>query len=86
MMSVQFVPQDILTGSPDQTGHLVLADGKLAAILVRLDDPAHGDDLGRWFLEAGFGRLSKPFKPTFKDLAEAEAWVREHLARLASVR
>ncbi len=37
---------------------LVLADGQLAAVLVRLDGEHHTIDVGKWFLEAGFGKCA----------------------------
>jgi hypothetical protein len=37
---------------------MVLVDGKLAAVLVRLSDQAHDPLLrGTWYFEAGFGLL-----------------------------
>jgi hypothetical protein len=51
-------PIEVLTASQDREGQLVLVDGKLAAVLVRLADTCH-DPLfqGAWYLEAGFGAL-----------------------------
>ena len=45
----------VLTGTEDRDGYLVLQDGDLAGVIVRLDDPIHEGDVGKWFLEAGFG-------------------------------
>lgn len=55
-------------------------------ILVRLSGEHYEKDAGRWFLEAGFGRLCGPSHPTFADLVEAEHWVRTRLDRLSADR
>ena len=53
-------PVDVLTASQDREGRLVLIDGKLVAVLVRLSDGAHDPLLrGAWYLECGFGLLSR---------------------------
>jgi hypothetical protein len=45
-------------GQRGPEGRLVLVDGKLAAVLVRLSDQAHDLLLrGAWYFEAGFGLL-----------------------------
>ena len=67
------------TGSLDQEGCLVFADMSLVAVLVRLSDQQDGLG-GRWFLEAGFGRLDGPVHPTFADLTLAEGWIRARLS------
>ena len=55
-ISVQ--PIEVFTASEDRDGRLVLVDGKLAAVLVRLSDQAHDPLLrGAWYFEAGFGFL-----------------------------
>ena len=79
---VQFTRQmvQIDTGSPDAEGCVLLADGRLIAVLVRLDD-MHGPDLsGKWFLEHGFGALDQPDHPVFDDLDAAEDWISSRLA------
>jgi hypothetical protein len=72
-------PMPVLTGCDDQEGYLVLADGQLVAVLVRLADEMHADQLGSWFLEAGFGPCRTTMPPVFDDLDEAQAWVRRQL-------
>jgi hypothetical protein len=62
------------TGSKDEDGLLVFADGRLVAVLVRLSDE-HGDKAGQWFLEHGFNRLDGTAHPTFGDLEAAQAWI-----------
>ncbi|MCJ2005509.1 hypothetical protein [Methylobacterium sp. J-092] len=65
------------TGSPDWEGRLVLANGLLIAVLVRLDTPDH--ELGNgWFVEAAFGRLIGISAPIFATLEEAMRWLRQH--------
>jgi hypothetical protein len=41
----------------DNDGRLIMIDGRLAGVLVRLDE-LHGERAGAWFLEVGFGALS----------------------------
>jgi hypothetical protein len=53
---ITFQVIEVLTASEDREGRLVLVDGRLAALLVRLADTAHDPLLrGAWYLEAGFG-------------------------------
>ena len=71
------------TASPDEKGCLVLADGCLVAVLVRVADA--GDEQGReklsgWHMEAGFGRCAVPVPPLFGTLADAVAWMRMQLS------
>jgi hypothetical protein len=57
-LQISFQPIEVLTASEDREGRLVLVDGKLAAVLVRLSDQAHHPLLcGAWYFEAGFGLL-----------------------------
>ena len=58
---------------------LVLVDGWLVAVLVRLSDQ-HDSHSGHWFLESGYGRLADVAHTTFDDLAAATAWFTSHLA------
>ena len=55
MPTIELQPIRVRTGSKDKEGRLVLADGELVAVLVRLDDEMHGSDRGKWFLEVMFG-------------------------------
>ncbi len=69
----------VATGS-DEEGMLVLTDDqRLVAVLTRLRDH-HDEQSGRWFLEAGFGRLDGPDHPTFTDLDAAQEWIGRLLA------
>jgi len=81
MINITLQPIPVMTGSQDHEGYLVLVDGQLAAVLVRLADEVHGADRGGWFLETGFGPCDGPVYPVFKSLDEAEAWVRRRIER-----
>lgn len=72
-----------LSGAGDR-GCLVMADGQVAAVLVRVEgEDELQDDAGAtaagWFLEAGFGRRAARVPPLFGSLAEALAWVGRRL-------
>jgi len=79
MIDITLQPIPVMTGSQDHEGRLVLADGQLAAVLVRLSDEVHGEEQGGWFLEAGFGPCDGPEHPIFESFDEAEAWVRRKI-------
>ena len=75
-------PIGVDTCSADESGLLVLMDGRLVAVLVRLDDPAHGEDLrGRFFLECGLGKLSGSTKPAFGSIESALDWIEARFAQ-----
>ena len=82
-MKVQFQPVRVAAGE-DGDGLLVLVEGWLIAVLVRLSDQ-HGALSGHWFLESGYGRFAGPEQPTFSDLSTAEAWFGSHLADFSRV-
>ncbi|CAA2099332.1 hypothetical protein MBUL_00094 [Methylobacterium bullatum] len=71
-------PIAVDTASPDRDGMLVIANGLLVAVLVRLDAPDH-DKPGFWFLEATFGRLHGARPPSFATLGNATQWLRRQL-------
>ena len=75
---VVLTPIKVDTASPDSDGRLVMANGMLVAILIHLDAPDH-ENMGSWFLEAGFGRLQRLRSPTFDTLEQATRWVRAGL-------
>ena len=77
-MSLILEPARVETGSTDEEGYLVRADGRLVAVLVRLSD-AQGELAGRWFLEVGFGPCDSVDGPVFESLADAEVWIQERL-------
>lgn len=77
-MNLHLQPVQVATGSDDQESRLVFADGFLAAVLVQLSEQ-HDEDAGKWFLEAGFGRVDDYRAPIFADLVEAQAWIEARL-------
>ena len=48
--------QPVRVSSEEGDGLLVMSSGSLVAILVRLSE-LHEEDAGKWYLEAGIGRL-----------------------------
>lgn len=78
-MNLRLQLVQVATGSNDQESQLVFADGFLAAVLVHLSD-LHDEDAGKWFLEAGFGRVDDYAAPIFVDLGEAQAWIEARLS------
>jgi hypothetical protein len=78
---VTFQPIPVLINSHgNNEGRLVLADGQLVAVLVRLDGDVDAAELkGSWFLESGTGHCSVVDPPLFPDLADARSWVEGRL-------
>jgi len=59
----------IATGSADEDGWLLFADGSLVAVLVHLSEPSHGALRGTWFIEWGVGHWYSPRDPnSFTDI------------------
>jgi hypothetical protein len=81
-LSLTEQPVQVAVGGDDEEGCLIFADDRLAAVLVRLSR-LHEELAGRWYLEAGFGRLEGPVKPTFGDLGAAREWIARHLTDTA---
>ncbi|HEY0523672.1 MAG TPA: hypothetical protein VGD08_09795 [Stellaceae bacterium] len=77
--NITTVPIRIDTGSVDTDGRLVLAGGRLVAVLVRLGDETHIDTHNSWFLEAGFGALSGEAQ-VFRTVEHAVDWIGRRLA------
>jgi hypothetical protein len=77
---IMTIPIRVDTGSVDEEGRLVLAGGRLVAVLLRLADEIHGDSCGGWFLEAGFGDLAGENR-LFSTLEGAAEWLRQRLDR-----
>ena len=71
-------PIAVDTASPDREGRLVIANGLLVAVLVRLDAPEH-EMPGFWFLEAALGRLPGIKAPPCEELEDATQWLRRRL-------
>ena len=73
-MMLSLKPVQVATGA-DEDGMLVFDhDQRMVAVLTRLSEQ-HAELAGRWFLEAGFGRVDGPLHPTFSDLDSAKAWI-----------
>jgi hypothetical protein len=80
MPNITFQPIEVLTASEDREGCLVLVDGKLAAVLVRLSDQAHESLLrGAWYIEAGLGLLDGRHE-LFASLDEVAASIERDLS------
>jgi hypothetical protein len=77
-------PVPVLIDGCASEGRLVLADGQLAAIIVRLDGFVHDPEMpSRWHLEAGFGncKVSSSRTPLRDNPGNVASWVQEQLAR-----
>ncbi|MET0314443.1 MAG: hypothetical protein ABW275_08625 [Hansschlegelia sp.] len=72
---MDFQPIRVATGTADEDGRLVLVDGRLVAVIVRLVDESHGPAIGQWSLEAGFNGVESVKPPLFANLAAAERWI-----------
>lgn len=79
MSVITFQPVRVRTGSNDNEGRLAFVQGELVAVLVRLEDEAHGEARGRWFVEASFGALQHALPDQFGTLDEAVERLRRHL-------
>ncbi len=73
-MTLTLQPVRVNTGSKDEDGLLVFANGRLVAVLVRLSDE-HGERTGQWFFEHGFGRLDGATHPIFANVEAAQDWI-----------
>jgi hypothetical protein len=64
----------ILTNSKDSNSLLIMHDGYLVAILVRLEDEVHGDNRAMWHFEAHFDHVPATGQ-LFRGISEAKAWI-----------
>ncbi|MCC0809433.1 hypothetical protein FPV16_25085 [Methylobacterium sp. W2] len=78
-MTLRLQPVRVATDSEDTDGLLVFARDKLVAVLVRLSNE-QSEDTGKWFLEAGFGRIYRSRPPVFYNLDRAQEWIATSLA------
>jgi hypothetical protein len=77
-MEVTSQPVRVSVGPLDEEGQMVLVDGTLVAVLVRLTGPYDDPHLhGKWCVQRGFGPLSEGDE-LFSTLEEAEDWVLQH--------
>jgi hypothetical protein len=59
----------------ERDGRLVLADGALVAVLVRLSDGYPDAQMhGSWFVEGAFGAAAHASGRIFRDLDDAQRW------------
>ena len=82
---MEFQNVKVATGSDDEDGRLVLVQGRLVAVLVRLDDATHGPARGQWSLEAGFNGVDSVKPPLFANLEAAERWIALQIPDLIAV-
>ena len=74
-MEIALQPVRVSVGLLDEEGRMVLVDGTLVAVLVRLTGPYDDPHLhGKWCVQRGFGPLSQG-NEVFSTLEEAEDWV-----------
>jgi hypothetical protein len=63
-LDISFTPIRVLIDGHDTDGNLILSDGQLAAVIVRLDGESHDPEhKGLWNLEAGFGKCAIRYAP-----------------------
>ena len=72
---VSLRPMTVCRSIADKHAALALVDGYLAAVLVRLDDEAHREFRGKWFVEIGFGPFDVRPPPLFETLTAVEEWI-----------
>ena len=82
VIDISFQPMRVLIDGHDSEGRLILVNGDLSAVIVRLDGQTHDPEhKGLWNLEAGFGRCSVRNAPLFKTPKEAGVWVEQTLTQ-----
>jgi hypothetical protein len=82
VLDISFQSMRVLIDGHDSEGRLILVNGDLAAVIVRLDGQTHDPEhKGLWHLEAGFGRCSVRDAPLFKTPEEAGVWVEQTLTQ-----
>ena len=78
-MRLSVHPVQVAAGS-DEEGLLVFDHNeRLVAVLTCLSNE-HDELSGRWFLEAGFGRVDGLSHPTFSDIEAAKDWIAQRLS------
>jgi hypothetical protein len=75
MPEVTWQPIRVETGSSEEDGRLMLVDGKLVAVLVRLsDEHPHPELHEKWFVEAGCGPIFQRHE-VFSTFEDAVTWI-----------
>lgn len=79
-MSLTLQPIRVATGFDEEAMMVLDEEQRLVAVLVRLSD---GNKVARWqwHLEAGFGQIDEINHLAFSNLAKAQDWIGQHLAR-----
>ena len=72
-------PLEVATTPEGEEGRMVMKDGRLVAVLVRLGAADGELSEGCWFLEAGFGPCQTAVPPIFASLDEATLWLSQQL-------
>lgn len=78
MLTIDFQPIAIDTGSADREGCLAFVNKRLVAVLTRLDPKAHPetDSANCWHVEATFSSTVQPPRHSiFTDLDQYRAWL-----------
>jgi hypothetical protein len=84
-LDISLMPMRVLIDGHDSEGHLILSEGQLAAVIVRLDGETHDPEhKGFWNLEAGFGKCNIRDARLLRTPEEAGAWVEQILTRKAA--
>jgi hypothetical protein len=78
-MTVELKPIEV--ASVDREGQLILFNGVLVGVLVKLSN-LHGELAGSWYLETGYDGL-RDERLTFQDLDAAKRWIIDRLADAA---
>ncbi len=69
----------IATDSDDADAVILLSDGALVAVLVELSDESHGEDRGKWIIEAVFGLRHDRIPDSFPCRESAAAWISSNI-------
>ena len=77
-MTLTLQPVRVATGAEEEGVLVFDPDRRLLAVLLHLS-PENEVAPGHWYLEAGFGALEGPNRPTFVDLEAARHWLGERL-------
>jgi hypothetical protein len=82
VQSISFQPVSVAIDEDGDDGRLVFADGRLAAVVTRLQSGIHRpEDQGKWHVEAGFGPCAfHVSEPLFASLDDVAAWISRCLA------
>jgi hypothetical protein len=78
-MTLELKPIEV--ASVDREGQLILFNGVLVGVLVKLSS-LHGELSGRWHLETAYDGL-RDERLTFADLDAAKQWINDRLANAA---